>query len=149
MHLSLLKNELKKPFIVLNGDILTKLHFGDFYKWSSMKNAPLTVCTKTIVTPFSFGNVSVDDNDNIIKVEEKPDIRTEIIAGVYFISPIILNLIPNNKFFGMDSLIQQLLQNNFTVARFPIQDYWIDIGQIDDYSRAQKEYSKHFEVKNQ
>jgi NDP-sugar pyrophosphorylase family protein len=142
--LALLKEEFAEPFIVLNGDILTKMSFSDFYAFAIRHNSVLTVATKIITTPFRFGNVSVDSNDHIIDVDEKPELKMEIVAGIYCMTPGIFEFIPTGEYYNMDALIKELLKTNIPIARYLIQDYWIDIGQVDDYSKAQEIYAKHF-----
>lgn len=140
---SLLKDELKEPFVLMNGDILTTLDFGKLYGYAIHNNSLLTVATKQIVTPFNFGNVK-SNGEYIIEVDEKPNFRLEILAGIYVMKPAILSIIPENRYFGMDTLIKNMLENNQKVARYLIKEYWIDIGRIDDYEEAQNVYSKHF-----
>lgn len=142
--LSLLRDELREPFVVMNGDILTKLNFRAFYEFAVRGKSALTVATKVIVTPFRFGNVIVDSEDFIIDLEEKPDLATEVLAGVYCMTPAIFELIPDGQYFGMDSLIKTMLSHGQKISRFMIHDYWIDIGQIDDYSQAKTAYEKNF-----
>jgi NDP-sugar pyrophosphorylase family protein len=142
--LSLLKAYLAEPFIVLNGDVLTKMSFSDFYTFAIKHNSVLTVATKIITTPFRFGNVTVDSDDNITGVDEKPDLRMEILAGIYCMTPGIFEFIPPGEYYNMDALIKKLLKTNEPISRYLIQDYWIDIGQVEDYSKAQEIYAEHF-----
>ena len=147
--LSLLKGELTEPFILMNGDIMTKLNFGEFYDFGVRTDSLLTVATKIIYAPFSFGNVTADADDHIVGVEEKPNFRMEIVAGIYAMKPEIFALIPENEYFGMDTLIKKCLSNHIPVSRFLIQDYWLDIGQVDDYNKAQEDYKSHFSRKSE
>jgi NDP-mannose synthase len=142
--LSLLKESFTEPFLVLNGDVLTKMRFSDFYDFAIKRNSVLTVATKIITTPFRFGNVSVDSNDRIIDVDEKPELKMEILAGIYCMTPGIFEFIPNGQYYNIDALIKKLLRMNIPISRYLIQEYWIDIGQVDDYSKAQEIYTKHF-----
>ena len=142
--LSLLNESFTEPFLVLNGDVLTKMSFSDFYDFSINHNAVLTVATKIITTPFRFGNVSVDSNNNIIDVDEKPELKMEILAGIYCMTPGIFEFIPTGEYYNMDALIKKLLKMKIPIVRYLIQDYWIDIGQVDDYSKAQQIYAEHF-----
>lgn len=142
--LSLLRDELTEPFVVMNGDILTKFDFSTIHSFTAQHDCPLSVGTKTVLTPFRFGNVETDTNDNIVSVEEKPEFELEILAGVYGMKPEILTVIPDDEYFGMDSLIQTLLAEGQCVKRFPIEDYWLDIGKVEDYSKAREEYEEHF-----
>jgi len=141
--LTLLKDKLERPFLVMNGDILTKLNFKKMYQFALEKGAILTVGTKKWVTPFNFGNI-VSNGDYIKQVEEKPELVFEIIAGIYVMQPEIFKYIPENKYYGIDKLIQSLLSRGIPVARYLINEYWLDIGQIDDYFQAQKIYDTHF-----
>lgn len=142
--LSLLRGQLDQPFIVMNGDILTRMDFARFYEFGIRQNADLTVGTKVITTPFRFGNVRVDSNEHIIDVDEKPEFTLEIVAGIYCMKPSIFQYIPDNEYYGMDTLIKRMIAADERVARYLINDYWLDIGQVDDYSKARTEYEQYF-----
>lgn len=143
--IGLLRNELSEPFLVMNGDILTKLDFRAFYDFAVAQNSCLTVGTKIITTPFRFGNVIVSDN-LIVDVEEKPELKMEIVAGIYCMTPDVFHFIPENSYFGMDTLIMTLLAEQQRVSRYLIEEYWLDIGQVEDYSKAREHYETNFRV---
>jgi NDP-mannose synthase len=142
--IKLLQDDLTEPFLVMNGDILTKLDFGAFHGAAVRTGSLLTVATKVITTPFRFGNVTVNAFDEITAVDEKPEFTLEIVAGIYSMSPEVFDYIPDGKYYGMDSLIKQLLANGQVVSRHLIREYWLDIGMVDDYSQARAEYAAHF-----
>jgi len=142
--LSLLKGHIDGPFIMINGDILTKLDFNMLVNIASTKqDCDLTVVTKIITTPFRFGDVKSDDNF-IYGVTEKPELKFEILAGIYYFTEKIFDLIPDNTYYGMDNLIQDMLKANKKVGKFQLNDYWLDIGMVEDYDKANKEYTKNF-----
>ena len=140
---TLLEKELDRPFILMNGDILTTLDFRRAYDTAVSHVAPLVVITKEIRTPFSFGTV-VSEGDRLIDVEEKPNFRFEVLAGIYILKPVILKEIPKNTYYGMDSLIKDSLARGQTVGRYLMHEYWLDIGQVDDYNQAREVYKTHF-----
>jgi NDP-sugar pyrophosphorylase family protein len=142
--LSLLRNTLNEPFLMMNGDILTKLDFRAFYEFGLAQQSDLTVATKVITTPFRFGNVHVNDAGQIIDVDEKPEFRLEIVAGIYFVKPGLLRHVPDGQYYGMDMLIKAMIAAEEPVSRYLIREYWLDIGQVDDYSQARTEYEQHF-----
>ena len=144
--LSLLKNELTEPFIVMNGDILSLINFSELYKFATTTNCDLTISVKRILMPYSFGNVFFK-GDYVIGIEEKPDIETYALAGIYVMKPEIFQLIPENTYFGMDSLIKKMLELNNPIAKYDLKEYWLDIGRVDDYEKAQEAYKTHFEDK--
>lgn len=139
--LSLLKNHLTEPFIVMNGDILTTLDFRAFYKTSQALSSLICLGIKEYITPFRFGNIIFED-DYILAMEEKPNIKTHILAGVYYFHPQIFDYIPDDTYFGIDSLVGNLLREKIKVCKYEISDYWLDIGIAEDYERAQKEFHK-------
>jgi NDP-sugar pyrophosphorylase family protein len=142
--LSLIKNRITGPFMMMNGDILTKLDFGTLMKFAADQDADLTVGTKIITLPFRFGNVEVDGNNRLLRVEEKPDLKFEILAGIYCFKPGIFAHIPENEYFGMDQLIKKMLSEGHPISRYLIHDYWLDIGQVEDYNQARSEYERNF-----
>jgi NDP-sugar pyrophosphorylase family protein len=142
--LTLLKRELNEPFIMMNGDILTLMNYKKFFDFAVAKNTPLTVGIKEIVTPFQFGNIFYE-GDYVTGIEEKPKIRTKILAGIYVFKPEIFKLIPDDTYYGMDNLIEDMLANEVKVAKYEITEYWLDIGQVADYEKAQEIYKTHFD----
>ena len=141
--LTLLKDKLTEPFLVMNGDVLTLLNFKQFYDFSLKKNSVLSITIKELVTPFRFGNIFFN-GDYVTAIEEKPKIRTNILAGVYIFTPEIFKYIPENEKYDMDRLIEKLLTEKIPITKFDIREYWLDIGQIDDYEQAQEIYKNHF-----
>ncbi len=142
--LTLLRSQLDEPFIMMNGDILTKNNFSEMYEFGMKQKSDLTIGTKIITHPFRFGNVEVSEDNLVTGVEEKPELTFEILAGIYFFKPAIFSEIPRDTYFGMDDLIHKLLGKSKSISRWLIKEYWLDIGQIDDYSKAKEEYKASF-----
>jgi len=141
--LSLIREHLDEPFLVINGDILTKVNFHHMYDQACAYDSVMTIGTKVIVTPSRFGNIFFD-GDYITGVEEKPNLTSTIIAGIYVITPKVLDYIPAGVKFGMDALILALLENRQRITHYAISEYWLDIGKIEDYTEAQHIYEEHF-----
>jgi len=141
--IKLLQDKLNEPFIVMNGDILSAVDFSKLYHFAIKKDSLLTISIKKEVTPYRFGNISFQD-DFVTNIEEKPDIITYILAGIYVMKPGIFDFIPSNQSFGMDLLIKYMLSENQPVTKYDLEEYWLDIGRIDDYEKAQKDYDKVF-----
>ena len=141
----LLQNQLNnEPFLVMNGDILTLLPYRNLYEFACSKETLLTIATKDIYTPFQFGNIHTE-GDFVTGIEEKPNIKTTILAGIYIFKPEILELIPDNTMYNMDKLIINMLAKGLPISHYPIQEYWLDIGQVGDYEKAQEIYKEHFQ----
>ena len=141
--LTLLKDKLKEPFIVMNGDVLSNINFTNFYKFANVKDTLLSISVKKIIMPYDFGNIFFKD-DFVTGIEEKPDIITYALAGIYNMKPEIFALIPDNTYFGMDTLIKNMLSSQIPIAKYELSEYWLDIGRIDDYETAQEDFNKNF-----
>ncbi|MBQ4284566.1 MAG: NTP transferase domain-containing protein [Lachnospira sp.] len=136
--LKLLEDIIDSPFLVMNGDILTDMDFAKFYEYGNSKDALLSVALKKIVLPFAFGNISFK-GDYVTEIEEKPDIVTYALAGIYYMKPEILSLIPKEK-YDMDKLMLKMLGLQMPIAKKEIEGYWLDVGRQDDYEKAQEIY---------
>jgi NDP-sugar pyrophosphorylase family protein len=90
-----------------------------------------------------YGVVKVN-NEKIVSIEEKPIHSFFVNAGIYLLEPECLDLIPGNEFYDMPSLFEELIKNNRKTTSFPLKEYWLDIGRIADYERANSEYSSFF-----
>jgi len=141
--LTLLKHRLTEPFLVMNGDILTLANFSAMVDFARAHGTELTIAVKKHITPYAFGDIRFEGN-YVTDIEEKPDIVKFILAGIYVMTPAIFDYIPERQYFGMDSLIKNLLAGRRPVAKYEIQEYWLDIGQIDHYQEAQQAYDTHF-----
>lgn len=141
--LFLLKDRLDEPFIVMNGDILTLIDFSKFYNVALKLESLLTIAIKKEITPFSFGNIFFDGN-RVTGIEEKPDIVMYILAGIYVMKPDIFHFFPVNEYLDMDVLIKKMLEEQQPVTKYEMSEYWLDIGRVDDYEKAQSIYKDYF-----
>ena len=141
--LTLLKDKLTEPFIVMNGDILSLIDFSKLYTFALQSTSALTITIKKIITPYAFGNIHFEGS-LVTGIEEKPDIITYALAGIYVMTPDIFNYIPEDTFYGMDLLIRDMLAKNKPISKYEIEEYWLDIGKIEDYTKAQEVYKTHF-----
>lgn len=142
--LSLLRERLTGPFFVMNGDILTQADLSNVERFSARDGeAIMTIVTKVIATPFRFGAI-VAEGDVVQSIEEKPDLSFEILAGIYRLTLRALDFIPDDTYYGIDHLIQDLLQRKERVVKHRLREYWVDIGMVEDYEHARKAYDEHF-----
>jgi NDP-sugar pyrophosphorylase family protein len=142
--LSLIQDELTEPFLVMNGDILTLLNYKAFYDYGLSKGFPLTLGIKKEILPFAFGNIYFD-GDFVTDIKEKPNFELYILAGIYVMTPEIFQYIPEAQHYDMDKLIKKLLAEKIPIPKYEIKEYWLDIGRINDYEKAQNEFKEHFQ----
>lgn len=145
--LLLLKDKLSEPFIVMNGDILSLIDFSKLYEFALTQDSYLTISIKKEITPYAFGNIFFEGN-KVTGIQEKPDIVMYILAGIYVMKPEIFEFFPKETtYFGMDTLILNMLDNNNLVTKYDLKEYWLDIGRLNDFEKAQKIYNEHFNGK--
>ncbi len=136
--LSLLNEPLEHPLIVMNGDLLTKLNFRSLLEFHEDHDVPITMCVREYDFQVPYGVVKLDGS-YATALEEKPIHKFFVNAGIYVISPDVLPSIPKNEFHNMTDVISPLLKQKKVVS-FPIHEYWIDIGKIEDFQQAHGEY---------
>lgn len=136
--LSLLK-EMKESFIVMNADILTELNFKELLNAHRKSKAMLTMCVREFSYQVPYGVIEKKGNF-ISKIAEKPTQTFLVSAGIYVCEPQILSFIPKNQNLDMPELITMLLKQNAKVGSFLINDYWIDIGRMDEFNKANEDF---------
>jgi dTDP-glucose pyrophosphorylase len=141
--LSLIEETFQEPFIVINGDILTTLNLDILLNHHINTKSDATMCTREIEYQVAYGVVNIDGT-RITSLKEKPTQKVSINAGIYVLSPSVIKFIPKRQYYDMTSLFEQLLQNGLSVNSYPLKDYWIDIGQIQDYESANKDMQIDF-----
>ena len=135
--LRLLQQQLTEPFLVINGDILTSLNFRELMEKHLHRKSDYTLVTKEIELPMDYGVVYSNEDETIHTIEEKPKMTKEINAGIYIISPHIIDRIPHNEHLLMTDLLQELIKDTtLKVYRHLNKDYWLDMGQMKDYEKA-------------
>ena len=141
--LSLLQKRPKDDFFVMNGDLLTNVNFEYLHEYHKDSNALASICIRKYEMQVPYGVVNVRAN-KVTSIEEKPTQSFFVSAGIYMFSPIVLDFIPKGVFYDMPTLFSELLKQNFAVYPFFIREYWIDIGKMDEYRRANDEYEGVF-----
>ena len=136
--LSLLK-DIQESFIVMNADILTELDFKALLNAHYKSKAMLTMCVREFRYQGPYGVIE-KKGEFVSKITEKPTQTFLVSAGIYVCEPEILAYIPKNKSFDMPELVGVLLQKKAKVNSYIISDYWIDIGRMDEFNRANEEF---------
>jgi len=141
--LSLLPEAPKLPLVVMNGDLLTKVDFSRLLDFHVEHQSGATMCVKEYDFKIPYGVVKVDDCA-ITSIVEKPVHTIFANAGIYVIEPWVLDFVPKQSYFDMPSLFQYMGSKNMSTVAFPIREYWLDIGNHEDFKRANKDYDEEF-----
>jgi dTDP-glucose pyrophosphorylase len=141
--LGLLNQKFSQPILVMNGDLLTNINFEHLLNYHMEHNADATICVRDYHFQIPYGVVKIE-KDRLVGIEEKPSHHFFVNAGVYVFKPEVLEFIPKNQVFDMPQLFERLLELKKETVVFPIREYWLDVGHIDDFERANGEYNKYF-----
>ena len=143
--LSLLsETHLKKPVIMMNGDILTKVNFTQLLDFHIKAKTSVTMCARNYTHQIPYGVINTKDH-LIESIDEKPTQVSKVNAGIYIVNPETIKNLKSGMNLDMPSLINnELERNNNSVSVFPIHEYWLDIGQMKDYQKAQVDFLSNF-----
>lgn len=136
--LSLLRPRPLKPFIVMNGDLLTGLSFSKLLKFQHDHNYTMVLCVRQHSLQVPYGVVEIR-NGEVASLREKPEYRHFINAGIYVLTPACLGHIPKDRYYDMTDLISTLVTLGERVGVFPIVEYWRDVGTHADLAAAMDE----------
>lgn len=138
--LGLLPERPSSPIFVMNGDLMTKVNFAHLVDFHASHRSKATMCVREYDFQVPYGVVKMDHH-RITAIEEKPVQRFFVNAGIYVLEPEILDMIPKNDFLDMPTLFDHLIGAGSETSAFPIREYWLDIGHLEDFERANLEHA--------
>ncbi|HGY9583144.1 nucleotidyltransferase family protein [Vibrio harveyi] len=124
------------PLILMNGDVLTKVDFQRLLDFHQENQADATMCVREYDYQIPYGVINGEGN-KVTSMVEKPIQRFFVNAGIYVVSPRVINSVPKNFRVDMPTLLERHMEERDNVLMFPIHEYWLDIGRMDDFNRAQ------------
>lgn len=137
--LGLLNHEvpgISEPVIVTNADLMVRYSAADMLAFHESKGSSVTVAARPYTHQVPFGVLDIGEGRVISGVVEKPSIEVEISTGIYAVSPDALGLVPYMEPFSMPDLVQACIDQSKTVAAWPIESDWIDVGTPKDLATA-------------
>jgi len=141
--LSLMRDKLEEPFFVMNGDLLTNVNFEYMMEYHLSHKSMATMGVREYDFQVPYGVVNVDGED-ILSIEEKPIHKFFVSGGIYILDTKALEFIPNNEFYDMPTLFEKIIEEKLKSISFPIHEYWLDIGRVEEFEKANNEYQKVF-----
>jgi len=139
--LSLLPSSISKlPLLMLNGDILTNIDFTQLLEFHEKNNNLATMCVKQYQYQVPYGVIN-GDGHIITSIVEKPTHSFFVNAGIYVLNNSIVTSLDSEEVKDMPSLLEEKMQSGKTISMFPIHEYWLDIGRMEDLHRAQRDFN--------
>lgn len=128
--------------LVMNSDLFTNINYEDFYLHFLEHDADMSVAAVPYSVSIPYGIMDLEGRRNIKGLVEKPTYNYYANAGIYLIKKSTLDYIPEETFFNATDLIETLIAKKRKVIRFPLNGTWIDIGNPQEYQKA-NELVKH------
>ncbi len=132
-------DRLPEHFLVLNGDVLTDLDYAEVLRAHADSAAAITIATYRRSVGIDFGVLDLEA-DRVVGFHEKPTLDYAVSMGVYGLSRSTLDTYAAGEALGFDELVRDLLGAGATVASFPFDGYWLDIGRPEDYDQANADF---------
>ena len=127
--------------LVMNSDLFTNIDYEDFYIHFQQNNAEMSVAAIPYNVSIPYGILDLDGR--VIKgLLEKPKYNYYANGGIYLLKKRVLDEIPDDTFFNATDLIEKLISKGKKVIRYPLNGTWIDIGNPQEYQKA-NELVKH------
>ena len=137
--LSLLPEKPQAPVLVMNGDLLTHANLANLLDFHQDHKSAATMAVREYDFRVPYGVVELD-GVAITGIHEKPLQRFLVSAGIYALSPSALAVIPRDKVFDMPALFSRLIEKGMTTSAYHLREYWLDIGRLEEFERAQREW---------
>jgi|LWDU01.1.fsa_nt_gi dTDP-glucose pyrophosphorylase/predicted transcriptional regulator len=130
------------PIIMMNGDLLTKVNFKHLLDFHCNNNADATMCVREYDFQVPYGVVAID-GCSIRGITEKPIQKFFVNAGIYILNRNLINKVDGESFLNMTDFLEKELDCG-GVNAFPIHEYWLDIGRIEEYEKANQDVNTIF-----
>ena len=140
--LGLLPKEMPDlPIIMMNGDLLTKVNFEHLLSFHHEQKGMATMCVREYDFQVPYGVIETS-NQQITSIIEKPVHNFFVNAGIYVLEPELIQKVDGIACLDMPNLLEEQILKGEKISSFPIHEYWLDIGRMEEYERAKKDIIK-------
>jgi NDP-sugar pyrophosphorylase family protein len=134
-------DDLPNDFLVMNGDILCDLNFGDFLKEHIASKRQISVSAYRRKLNVDFGVLEYNANNILTGFKEKPAMDFDVSMGIYCLNRSVISDLPRGEKYGYDNLMLDSIASGQNVYISPFSGYWLDIGRPDDYEYANQNFA--------
>jgi len=135
----LIKKFHNNAILLMNSDLLTNINFQEFYKQFVDSKSDMLVATIPYYVDVPYAIMDINENDEVKSFKEKPRYTYYSNAGIYLFKKELVDLIPHNEPFDATHFMEAVIAKNKKLTSFPILGYWLDIGRMEDFYKAQED----------
>ncbi len=138
---SKIENFSNDTVLVMNSDLLTNIDFEDFYSEFEDSKSDMMVASIPYKVDVPYA-ILEEDKGRVLSLKEKPTYTYYSNAGIYLIQKNLLKYIPEGECFNATDLMELVIDKGLTLRTYPIKGYWLDIGKMEDFEKAQMDVEK-------
>jgi dTDP-glucose pyrophosphorylase len=133
-------DEIDQHMFMMNGDLLTSINLRSFLEFHKRENGIATMCVLEYEHQVPYG-VITSEGVTVKSMIEKPVHRFFVNAGIYLLDPTLVKSVLPGTYIDMPTLLEREIKSGKDVNMFPIHENWLDIGRMDDFQKAQNQFS--------
>jgi NDP-mannose synthase len=130
----------ESEFIMMNGDVLTTIDYSKLIERHRASRADVTIATYRREVKIDFGVIETDADNMLTGYVEKPRFDYRVSMGIYCFNAAVLERLKPGQYCDFPDLVKQLIAAGRSVASYPFDGYWLDMGRPDDYATAIEEF---------
>ncbi len=143
--LHMLRDQLQESFFVTNCDIIIDEDYEQIYRYHHREKNDLTVVAALKHYPIPYGILKTKAQGELTDITEKPEMTFQVNSGMYILEPELLDRIPENEFYHITQLMDEVMKTGGKVGVFPVSEgSWMDIGVWSEYNRTRKLFTENF-----
>ncbi|MHB9020438.1 MAG: nucleotidyltransferase family protein [Halothiobacillus sp.] len=132
------RDAVQRPIIVVNGDIMTRVNYEALLQDHDRHTPAATICTRQYDFQVPYGVIE-HEGQHIHNIIEKPVHHFFVSAGIYVLAPQVVHTMAANTRIDMPDLLKAEITAGREVRMFPVHEYWLDIGRMNDFELAQND----------
>ena len=126
-----MKGLIDKPFILANCDTFLDCDFSECYERHLKSKDEITMISANINFKIPYGIITVDEDNKILELKEKPQLDVLTNVGVYVVNPRIVEEMEENTKVHMTEVCEKYMKEK-KCGTYTIQEVeWNDMGELD------------------
>jgi NDP-mannose synthase len=134
--------DLPENFLVINGDTITELNYGELFREHVKRGNLVSVSAKKREVKIDFGVLKFDPDNHLVEFSEKPTHYSYVALGVNCFNRSVIEGLPQKTWYGFDSLMHDSLAAQKPIWIYDFDGMWFDIGRPEDYQHVVEHYDE-------
>ncbi|MEM1444740.1 MAG: sugar phosphate nucleotidyltransferase [Planctomycetota bacterium] len=135
-------DDLPDQFLVMNGDVLSTIDYGQLFNFHRDNEAELTIACHRKQVKIDLGVIEFDHRLEVTGYREKPTLHYDVSMGVYVFGRSVLDLVPKDDYTDLPTLVHRLIEQQRKVKVYLSDCEWLDIGRAEDYAEATERFTR-------